>query len=130
MTPEQIELVESVIGKVGQHPEFAASFYDRLFTVAPQTADMFSDMGAQQRKLTDELVAMVSLLRDLGSLDARAHELGVRHRDYGVRPAHYRVAREVMVDTLTEVLGDDFTPDEQDAWNRATSLITELMQAA
>ena len=67
MTPDQIELVKSVIAGVGEHPEFAACFYDRLFSVAPQTADMFSDMGSQQRKLTDELGSMVSLLSDIGS---------------------------------------------------------------
>ena len=130
MTPEQIRQVESVIAQVGEHPEFAACFYDRLFAVAPQTADMFSDMGAQQRKLTDELSSMVAMLGDLGSLDARARDLGERHKGYGVRSAHYRVARDVMTETLHEVLGDAFGPAEEDAWNRATSLITELMQSA
>ena len=42
-------------------------------------------------------------------LDARARALGARHRGYGVRAGHYRLAREVMVDSLTAVLGDDFT---------------------
>ena len=130
MTPEQIQRVEAVIAGIGQHPEFAASFYDRLFQVAPQTADMFSDMGAQQRKLTDELSAMVSMLNDIASLDVRARDLGERHRGYGVRAAHYRIARDVMVETLHAVLGDEFGEDEEEAWNRATSLITELMQSA
>ena len=129
MTPEQIRQVESVIAQVGEHPEFAACFYDRLFAVAPQTADMFSDMGAQQRKLTDELRAMVAMLNDIDSLDARARDLGVRHRGYGVRAAHYRIARDVMVETLHSVLGDEFGDEEEEAWNRATSLITELMQS-
>ena len=35
-----------------------------------------------------------------------------------------------MVATLHEVLGADFGPEDRDAWRRATSLITELMQSA
>lgn len=129
MTPDQIALAQSVAVDAGQHPDFAACFYDRLFAEAPQTAAMFPDVGAQQQKLAEELGAMVSLLSDIPSLDARARDLGERHRGYGVRAAHYRIARTVMAETLHDVLGDQFGPIEEDAWNRATSLITELMQA-
>lgn len=129
MTPEQIELVATVIDGVADRPEFATRFYERLFEAAPQTAAMFPDVVSQRQKLADELAVMVSLLSDLGSLDARARDLGERHRGYGVRAADYRLARVVMVDTLREVLGDQFGPASEDAWNRATSLITELMQA-
>ena len=129
MTPEEIRLVEGVIDELGDHPEFAARFSERLFAAAPQTTGMFSDVAAQQRKLTDELAAMVSLLNDVGSLDERARELGARHRGYGVKAAHYRLAREVMVDALRDVLGDGFGPEQEEAWNRASSLIAELMMS-
>jgi hemoglobin-like flavoprotein len=129
MTPEQIRRVEAVIAEVGAHPEFAGRFYARLFEAAPQTAPLFGDLEAQQRKLTDELAAMVALLNDLDGLDQRARELGARHRGYGVRAAHYRIARETMAETLHEVLGAGFGDDDEAAWNRATSLIAELMMS-
>lgn len=129
MTPEQIERVKRVIGLVGEHPEFAGRFYSRLFAEAPEASNMFGDLEAQQRKLTDELASMVDLLGDLSRLDERAGDLGERHRGYGVRAGHYRLARAVMLETLDEVLGDDLTADDAAAWDRATSLITELMQA-
>lgn len=127
MTPEQIGEVEGVIAAVGRHPEFAERFYQRLFVVAPRTEAMFPDVAAQRSKLTDELAAMVTLLGDLPSLDARARDLGARHRGYGVKAGDYRIAREAMVDTLHEVLGDEFGPQQEAAWTRASSLITELM---
>ena len=108
MTPDQIEQVEAVIAGVGRHPEFAARFYENLFAAAPQTEAMFSDVASQQQKLTEELAAMVSLLHDLATLDERARELGARHRGYGVRANHYRLARQVMAATLHDVLGDEF----------------------
>lgn len=130
MTPDEIDEVVAVIAAIGEHPEFGGRFYDRLFDAAPQVQPMFGDVGSQQRKLTDELAAMVDLLRDLPALDARAQALGARHRGYGVKAAHYALARSVMIDTLHEVLGADFGPDQELAWDRATSLITELMQSA
>lgn len=130
MTPEQVELVRSTIAALGDHPEFADRFYVRLFEVAPATESMFGDLESQRQKLTDELVAMVDLIADLPSLDQRARELGERHRGYGVRAGHYPVARAVMVDTLREVLDEQFGPEEEEAWMRATSLITELMQGS
>jgi hemoglobin-like flavoprotein len=129
MTPDQIDTVHRVIAMIGQHPEFASRFYGRLFEVAPATNAMFGDIEAQQQKLTDELSSMVELLGDLGALDARARALGARHRGYGVKSAHYRVARTTMIETIRDVVGPEFGPTEEDAWSRATSLITELMQS-
>jgi nitric oxide dioxygenase len=129
VTPDQLDLVRATVARIGEHPEFATRFYARLFEVAPATAPMFDDVDAQERKLSDELVAMVDLLGDLPRLDERARELGRRHREYGVRAGHYPVARDVMVATLHEVLGEAFGADEEDAWRRGTMLITELMQA-
>lgn len=129
MTPDQIALVRGVVEAVGRHPEFGPRFYGRLFEAAPQVQPMFGDVDAQQRKLVDELTAMVELLGDLPGLEARAADLGSRHRGYGVRAGHYRVARDVMRETLDEVLGDEFSDEARDAWERATMLITELMQS-
>jgi nitric oxide dioxygenase len=129
VTPDQVALVRTTVDRLGDHPEFAPRFYERLFEVAPTTAPMFEDVASQQRKLAEELVAMVDLLGDLPRLDERARELGRRHRGYGVRAGHYPVARDVMVATLHEVLGEAFGSEEEDAWRRGTMLITELMQA-
>lgn len=128
MTPDDIGRVRSVIDRLGDHPEFAERFYGHLFVAAPETRPMFGDPTEQRQKLTDELAAMVDLLNDLGALDERARDLGDRHRAYGVRAAHYRLAQTVMLATLGEVLGEDLTEADRTAWTRATNLITELMQ--
>jgi hemoglobin-like flavoprotein len=130
MTPDQIELVRGVVDQVRGRPEFATEFYRRLFLSAPDAAEMFGDLVSQRAKITAELDALVGLIGDLPALERRARELGARHRGYGVRAVQYRYARESMVGALREVLGPDFGPAEADAWERATSLITELMQSS
>lgn len=130
MTPDQIELVTSVVAGARAHPEFAPRFYELLSALEPDVADVLIDLRRQDQDLAEDLGAMTCLLSDIASLDARARDVGERHRRHGVRAAHYRVARTVMAETLHEVLGPDFGPVEEEAWNRATSLITELMQAS
>jgi hemoglobin-like flavoprotein len=61
-------------------------------------------------------------------LETEAADLGKRHRDYGVRAVHYRLAREAMEGALVDTLGDRFGPKERAAWRKAYNLIAELMQ--
>lgn len=130
VSPEQIASVRRTVDAIGRHPDVAARFYGRLFAAAPHTAPLFGgDPARQQRALTAELGAMVDLLDDLPALADRARALGGRHRGYGVRAAHYRMARQLLAETIDEVLGDDFDADDRVAWLRASSLISELMQS-
>jgi nitric oxide dioxygenase len=129
MTPEQIDRVEQLVRRISADDAFATAFYERLFAAAPDTAAMFPDVAAQRGKLQEELATLVSLLLDLPRLEQEAAALGVRHRSYGVRARHFRVARDAMDAALTDTLGDDFTPADREAWRRAYGLITELMQA-
>lgn len=129
MTPEQVALVAAVAGRAAASDAFADRFYERLFAAAPEVRGLFGDLGSQRQKLRDELAALVDLLGDLDALEVRAGELGRRHRGYGVRATQYRVARVAMAESLADVLGDDFGPAERAAWDRATHLVTELMQS-
>ena len=52
MTPEQVKSVQDSFAKVVPIADTAASiFYDRLFTIAPETRALFpGDMAEQRRK--------------------------------------------------------------------------------
>ena len=130
MTPEQVRLVSGLIERLQREPRFAPTFYERLFAAAPETESLFPDVVAQGAKLTGELDALAALLLDLGALERRAGDLGRRHQTYGVRVAHYEVARRCMAEAIEEVLGDDFDDATRVAWARAYNLVAELMLAA
>ena len=129
MTPEQIDRVEMIVKRIAASDDFAIGFYDRLFAVAPETRALFPDLDAQRDKLRTELETLVRLIRNMNELEAEAGALGARHRSYGVRAAHYRLARDAMTGSLVDLLGDEFTAPDQEAWGRAYDLIAELMQA-
>jgi nitric oxide dioxygenase len=129
MTPEQIAMVDEIVGRVCASEAFAVRFYEALFAAAPATREMFPDLAAQRAKLRVELETLVRLLRDFGALEAEAALLGRRHREYGVRAAHYRVARGAMELAVEAEMGAELTDRHRAAWRQAYDLITELMQA-
>ena len=50
-----------------------------------------SDPAVQRTRFAAELAAVVGSIRELDTFCSSAQALGARHRDYGVRAAHYRL---------------------------------------
>ncbi|MCB0971212.1 MAG: hypothetical protein KDA97_06795 [Acidimicrobiales bacterium] len=129
MSPDDLARVAVVVDRATAHPDLASRFYARLFEEAPETRAMFGDLESQEMKLAEELTTLLALLGDMATLEPRAVDLGRRHRGYGVRATHYRLAQRLLREVLEELLGDAFGEAEADSWSRATTLVTELMQS-
>lgn len=130
MTPEQVTIVKSTFSQVLPIKEQAGKlFYDRLFTIAPDTRSMFkADIDAQARKLMDILAMAVSSLGDGPTLTAMLEGLGRRHAGYGVRDEHYDKVAEALLWTLEKGLGDGFTPAARDAWTALYVAVATTMK--
>lgn len=95
----------------------ALVFYKRLFEAAPYVRPLFkSDMREQAQKLMEMIALGLSLAERPGAFDTEMRELGARHLDYDVKDHHYALVGEVLLETLAEVLGPQFTPEVRDAW--------------
>jgi len=132
MTPVQIQLVQSSFAKVLPIAEpAAATFYARLFELAPPVRALFKgDMVEQGRKLMAMLRTVVNLLDKPDVLVPAAQRLAERHVGYGAQPAHYAVVGEALIDTLAKGLGDAFTPETRAAWLAAYGTLSSVMIAA
>ncbi|HTE52593.1 MAG TPA: globin domain-containing protein [Kofleriaceae bacterium] len=116
-------------------------FYRRLFEVAPHYRPLFKeDLAPQKRKL----IAMLGFI--VKSLDWREESwdesvspeddlflvvlaLGRRHIElYRVPDAAYDAVGNALVWTFDYGLGEAFTRDIRDAWLKAYSLISRIMQ--
>jgi hemoglobin-like flavoprotein len=129
MDPSQIKLVRDSFIKVAPISEQAAvMFYDRLFEIAPLVRPMFpNDMTEQRRKLMATLAIVVTGLSDLPSILPAASALATRHVAYGAKPEHYPVVGEVLLWTLQQGLGADWTPELAEAWTAAYTLLSTFM---
>src|SRR6185312_13847307 len=114
MTPEQIALVRLTFAQVtADEAEAGRLFYDRFFTIAPDTRAMFKqDIQAQTRKLMHSLAIAISSLRNPGGLEFFVEGLGRRHVKYGVKDRHYDKMGEALLWMFEKRLGDAFTSDD------------------
>ena len=104
-------------------------FYANLFSTYPETKPLFAntDLAAQQQKLVASLALVIDNLRNPDALQKTLYALGSRHVDYGTVVAHYPLVGEVLLETLAELMGDQWTPAHRQAWADAYTAVSSLM---
>ena len=132
MKPEQIKIIVLTFNQVVSNKDRVGQmFYERLFSIAPETRPMFKgDMAEQRQKLMDTLALAVGALRDMPNLVATLEGLALRHVAYGVRDEHYDKVGEALIWTLEKGLGDAFTRDVREAWTALYGKISQIMRKA
>ena len=133
LTNTQKQLVQDSFAKVVPIADQAADlFYNRLFEIAPETKPLFANTNIRQQgiKLMQTLKAAVGALDDLDALIPVVYNLGKRHINYGVTKAHYAIVGEALLWTLGQGLGDDFTPDVEQAWAEVYGIIASVATSA
>lgn len=108
--------------------QFAALFYEKVFTKAPQVRAMFkNNMQIQGRLLTHMLGGIVYSLSRPGHLKLGLKSLGKNHAKYGVVPEHYPVVKEAMLETIEEQLGEAYNENIGASWTQAMDFVLMYM---
>lgn len=131
-TTAQYELLVVSFAQVEAYGTTAASllFYQRMFMLDPTLRALFADdITTQGQKLVDALRIAVLGLGHPDAIVPVLHQLGERHRHYGVLPQHYDTAGAALLWTLERVLGDDYTLEVAQAWAVAYRFIATTMCA-
>lgn len=134
MTEDDIARIRASYARLAGDPDaVAAVFYGNLFAMDPGVTALFkgTDLVAQGRKLMGALTMVVASLDRLGSILPQVRALGARHAGYGVERRHYDLVGAALLKSLSDALGDDFTPDLRASWAAAYgTLAAEMVQAA
>ncbi len=141
------KVVESwgVVKAIPNYEEFVGELlFRKIFTFAPQVHGMFR-FAKDFEPMSEELFASerfkehargvvrtigkaVSMLGpDLDPLIKILHDLGRLHGRYGALPAHYAVVGRALIETLSEVLGDQFTNELKTSWARVYDIVSAAM---
>ncbi len=111
--------------------QLAEIFYERLFTAAPAVRPLFTLPSEQQAaKLMAALDAIVRNLTAPADNAALLNDLGKRHAAYGARPEHYDLVIDLLVESMTTLLGDEIDATVFDEWRMALRLVSDQMIAA
>ncbi len=117
----------------------ASLFYEKLFERYPQLRHMFpTDHTDLMTKLMGVLELVVFsfeekapdrfLLQETMVIPLR--DLGKKHDDRGVQSEHYFIANELLIESIHERLGKDFSEPMRESWIVALNLLSAAMQDA
>jgi hemoglobin-like flavoprotein len=117
---------------VEKQPQVVHHFYEILFSRYPQVKPLFghNSAAAQEKMLTDALVAVVDHLEDAPWLKATLAGLGAKHEGYGVTREMYGWVGECLLAALAQAAGDAWTKETEVAWVEAYGAIVALMNPA
>lgn len=108
--------------------EMSTVFYGNLFRLDPTTKPLFvGDLRLQGRKLVQTLGFIVDHLDQPETLLPAAEALAVRHVDYGVVAGQYASVGAALIKTLAQMLGDDFSKEDENAWAEVYGGLSDAM---
>ncbi|MEZ5287534.1 MAG: protein kinase [Vicinamibacterales bacterium] len=112
--------------------DFASRFYDTLFARHPAVRPLFArvSMRHQQQHLLAALTLVIDHLRTPDAVAPALEALGRRHVGYHVQASHYVALTHVALDVIRETLGDDWSPDIDEAWHRGLDAVCGVMLGA
>lgn len=127
-----IELLERSFAAVAPNgDELVNIFYRHLFSDFPQVKPLFEhvELAEQKQKLLASLKLVVENLRHPETLTSALEKLGSRHVDYGAKEEHYPAVGQSLLKSLSEVAGDAWTDEYEEAWSAAYEGISKSMIA-
>lgn len=128
MNTEELRRSWSQVAEAGVYA--AQWFYQTLWTIAPDTRQMFPlSMQMQNEKLLAALGHIVSHVDDPAVMGEFTRNLGADHRRFRVQSVHYDFVGKALLATLEHFLGDAWTPRLAGDWVGAYTAVKELMLA-
>lgn len=132
LNAHEIDLIcESFNRLLMQGDQAVYLFYNRLFTIAPETALLFRSNPADQRaKFIQMIGQVVHLLNEPDELPLLLSQLGKRHKGYNVSPEQYDIVGTALIWMLEQTLETGFTTEVRAAWTKLYTFMAETAKAA
>lgn len=129
MTKQQQDLVRTSFEQLKPRSmEVADLLYKKLFELEPKVAALFrGDMKDQKEKLMRMLRIAIEGIGDHEQLQPMLFNLGRIHHSYGVQGHQFKSFQESLMYALKTVLGKDFTPDVEHAWEAVYLYLASTM---
>jgi len=114
---------------IERQPQLVSRFYAILFDRYPQVRPLFgrNAQAAQEKMLTDALVAVLDHIEDATWFRDRLGALGRKHAGYGVTEDMYGWVGECLLAALAEAAGDAWSDELAKLWAGAYAAIAGAM---
>lgn len=108
--------------------EMSDRFYAQLFARVPGLRVKFpADLTETKRRFGSTIDLIVRHARSHEALRPFLLEIGHLHAAWGMQPDHYALTRDVLLEIMGEMLGQQWTEHNRHDWNRAITYATAVM---
>lgn len=131
LSRRHIELVKSTVPLLeGAGPAVTDHFYQRLFRDNPEVLNIFNlsnqASGRQQFALFSAIAAYAKHLDNPEVLTAAVERINQKHSSLNILSEHYPIVGHHLLETLRELVPDQFTPEIEEAWGLAYQQLAEI----
>ncbi|KMJ57955.1 dihydropteridine reductase [Bacillus sp. LL01] len=131
LSSKTIQIVKStapVLAVKGE--EITTHFYKTLFSNHPELLNIFNHAnqkkGRQQTALANTVYAAATYIDQLEVLLPAVKQIAHKHRSLAVKPEHYPIVGEHLLEAIKTVLGDAATDEIIEAWGEAYGVIADV----
>ena len=131
LTQETIDIIKSTVPALQKHGlDITKVFYKNMFEKNPEVAPMF-DMSRQVNDEQPKALAMTVLAaaKNIDSLEKilpAVDKIAIKHCNCGVKPEHYPIVGQHLLNAIQEVLQEGATPAVLKAWQEAYQVIAQV----
>lgn len=105
-------------------------FYNRLFSHNPELKNIFNmsnqHTGAQKVALFEAIAAYAKNLDNLSVLKHAVERIANKHTSFHIQPSHYDTVGHHLIETLRELLAEQFTESVEQAWKNAYGVLANI----
>ncbi|WP_448248939.1 NO-inducible flavohemoprotein [Thalassotalea agariperforans] len=105
-------------------------FYNRLFTHNPELKHIFNmsnqKTGRQKTALFEAILAYAKNIDNLVVLKHAVERIAHKHTSFQIKPEHYDVVGLHLIETLRELLPQQFTAQVESAWTAAYGVLANV----
>ncbi|MCD2136496.1 globin domain-containing protein [Salinicoccus halitifaciens] len=125
------EIIKATVPALEEHgTTITTVFYQNMFKKHPDLLNMFNQtnqkVGDQPKALAFTVLQAARHIDDLEAIVPAVIGIAHKHRALNVKPEHYPIVGENLLEGIKEVLGDAATPEIMDAWEEYYGEIAQI----
>ncbi len=128
-TTDQLDTLRTSLRTLAPSGErLSTGFFTRLFKSHPPLRPLFpTDLTRRNQDLMAALGTLVKNAHRLGAIEHLLTEFGARNQLSGILPHHYGMARDAMLRAMQETMGQEWSPQHEQAWGMALNAASSIV---
>jgi len=131
LTTQDIKIVKSTVPLLeAGGAAITDYFYNRLFTHHPELKNIFNmsnqHTGRQKVALFEAILAYAKNIDNVSVLKHAVERIAQKHTSLHIKPEHYQYVGAHLIETLRELLPEQFTRDVETAWSNAYGVLAGI----